>query len=473
MLKKLFSNSFIYAVGPQIPKLASIFLLPLYTQKLTNIDYGIFALITVYTGLLSGLRDLGMTQPLVNVFFKNKIYWKKIWGNIWGLLTFFSIPYLLLFTIILYFSCYNQVGNNFWIIVLLQVISTLLFDLPAKFGSLYFQLSAKPLPIAILSAVNGILIIAVQYVLVVWYNMHYMAFVYAFFLAGVIPFFYFGYVTFFKLHIFPSFKLKVRLLKGYLKVGLPLIPHNYSSYLLNISDRLVMDVLHVPQNKIGNYSFAYNFGSYADMVGTSIGMAVSPFSQKGYAINKEEVVKNLFEMLQLFFIVGSCFICIWMKEIFQILVRNDELRATYDMAIIIVMGYVYRPLYWGVISFLGFKERTSSLWKISFIASIINVALNFLLIPIWGYKVATLNTFISLLYLAIAGFYLQSYKQVAKVNYNHLRWLGCILLASVVTYFCKDLFVLYKIFFSMALVLIAFFYVYNKRELFSEFKDLM
>ena len=70
MLKKLFGNSLIYAIGPQLPKIVSIFLLPLYTQKLTELDYGFLGLYTMYLGLIGGVRDLGFSQPMVNVFFK-------------------------------------------------------------------------------------------------------------------------------------------------------------------------------------------------------------------------------------------------------------------------------------------------------------------------------------------------------------------------------------------------------------------
>ncbi|PKP46454.1 MAG: hypothetical protein CVT95_06975 [Bacteroidetes bacterium HGW-Bacteroidetes-12] len=59
MLKKLFSHSFLYAVGPQIPRFANLLVLPIITQYLTSLDYGVYGTLLAYTGLMQGLKSLG------------------------------------------------------------------------------------------------------------------------------------------------------------------------------------------------------------------------------------------------------------------------------------------------------------------------------------------------------------------------------------------------------------------------------
>ena len=41
MIKKVVTNSAIYGLSPHIPKIVSVFLLPIMTQYLTDVDYGI------------------------------------------------------------------------------------------------------------------------------------------------------------------------------------------------------------------------------------------------------------------------------------------------------------------------------------------------------------------------------------------------------------------------------------------------
>lgn len=473
MLKKLFSHSLIYAVGPQLPKIVSLFLLPLYTKNLNSIDYGIIGVLGTFTALLSGVRDLGMSQPMANVFFKYPRKWKKIWSSFYGLLTLWSLPIFLIQTTIIWFSMHNLVGAyNILRIILLHTISLLFFELPIKFGSYYFQLSAKPLPIAFISAISGIVTITAQYIFVVKLGLGYMAFIYSYFIASIIPFLYFSYYTAFVLKLFPLFKIKRSLLKYHLKVALPTIPHNYSSYLLNTSDRLVMTFLGIPPASIGLYSFAYNFGNYADMVGSSVGMAISPFSLRGYALNKEYLTRNLFFLMQLLFLTGTAVLCIWIKEVFSILVKNDALFFTYSMAIIIILSYVFRPLYWCVINLLGFKEKTSALWKITLIGGVLNIILNLIFIPIFGVVAACYTTFIALLYIGFAGFFLNEFKQVSTVKYYAKEWLICILFVAICTYFLRDTQTKFKIFYSLLLILTSTLILFKHKDKIKELQTL-
>ena len=129
MIKKLFSNSLIYAIGPQIPKIASIFLLPFITANLTSKDYGVWGLVGTYTALLSGLRDLGLAQPMVNVFFKYPNTWKPIWSSFYGFLLVWSVPFSILQALILWLSLHLMVGVNIYKIILVYTISHLYFQL--------------------------------------------------------------------------------------------------------------------------------------------------------------------------------------------------------------------------------------------------------------------------------------------------------------------------------------------------------
>ena len=70
MLKKLLSHTILYALGPQVPKLANIILLPIITSHLTPLDYGIYGTIMAYNGLLMGVKSLGFDILLVNSFYK-------------------------------------------------------------------------------------------------------------------------------------------------------------------------------------------------------------------------------------------------------------------------------------------------------------------------------------------------------------------------------------------------------------------
>ena len=159
------------------------------------------------------------------------------------------------------------------------------------------------------------------------------------------------------LKIYPIFKLKRKFIKDALSVSLPTIPHNYSSYLLNSSDRLIMDQLNVNITDIGKYNMAYIIGNYFDLLGDAVGMAVGPYYTKLFTkggVKSERSIKEITYFLQITFISFSFFVSLWCREIFHFLIKNDELNNVYPIAIIIIMGYAYRPMYWASVNKLFF-----------------------------------------------------------------------------------------------------------------------
>lgn len=60
MIKKLFTNSAIYGIAPHVPKIVSVFILPLLTTRLTDVDYGIAGTIAAYTMALAAFQRLDL-----------------------------------------------------------------------------------------------------------------------------------------------------------------------------------------------------------------------------------------------------------------------------------------------------------------------------------------------------------------------------------------------------------------------------
>jgi O-antigen/teichoic acid export membrane protein len=120
-------------------------------------------------------------------------------------------------------------------------------------------------------------------------------------------------------------------------VALPTIPHDYSSYLLNVSDRLVMNIFKIPITQIGAYNFGYTFGNYAEVGGEAMGMALSPIHLKLLADKKEHDARKLIFVLQFLFIIGLFTVGMWAKELLHLLISNKELANAYLITALIVL----------------------------------------------------------------------------------------------------------------------------------------
>jgi O-antigen/teichoic acid export membrane protein len=462
MIKKILSHSFLYAIGPQIPRVVSIFILPVTTAYLTSEDYGISALLMAYTGAIGALKDLGITVLLLNYFFQRKITWPLLWRRIYGYVITWSPIYLILQALVIYAALPHSQMHNYWTIVTLNSFSNLIFDIPIMFASRYLQFSQKPLPIAIATASVGVIAILLNLLTIVYFKLGYMGWIISTFCASFISFLFYSYFTFYRLKLFPIFKYQIKNIISLLKISLPTIPHNYSSYLLNTSDRALMNLYHVPIQHIGKYNLAYSFGNYFEVFSTAVGMAVGPLYAKIFSLNfeyKNKLAKEFTILLQyLFLLIG--FICaIWMKEIFNLLISNDELRASYNIAVIIIMANITKPFYWSSINLLVYKKETKNLWKITFVGSIISVLLNLILIPFLGVLGSVIVAFVSILFINFYGGFLKSVKNLGRVDHKDKYVILITILITLIAIILVELNYIYKILISIVMIVIISYLV--------------
>ena len=468
MLKKLFSHSFLYAVGPQIPRFANLLVLPIITQYLTPLDYGVYGTLLAYTGLMQGLKSLGFDVLLVNTFFKKK-QWKAYWSRYIGGLYVYNVFFAIVYTLLLYFLMPHEAQKNVWLLISLIVIPALLFDVTKMAGSRFFQLNQKPRYIALVSAIVGSITIFINLYTIAYLKMGYLGWFIALAVGSLLSFCFYAVPVYFKEKLIPVLTTNVNFWKKSLKVSLPTIPHNYSSYLLNSSDRLVMDQLKTPIEQIGIYNMAYVFGGYLEMFGTAVGMAVGPYYTKLHAQKNEvadKAVRALTFFLQFSFVLLCVLIALWVKEVFKLLIKNDELQQAYSIAIIIIMGYAYRPLYWAAGSKIMYFEHTNKLWRISFVAGALNVVLNLIFIPMYGIFAAAVTTLISLMYMGISPYYIKEFKAMNTQQFYPVLWMSLVMVLTIVLYFIRDIAIGYKAVITIILLVAYLIYFFkNKNKL--------
>jgi O-antigen/teichoic acid export membrane protein len=449
MLRKLFSHTAIYGLAPQISKVASVFALPLITAHLTATDYGIYGLITAVVGSISVLSYLGLNVILSNSYFKSPYQYKWVWRQIYGFLVLWNIPYAFLLAGVIYYFIPVEAAEHTWLIIFLNTLPVVFFGPTAMIATMYYQLRQKPFQIAIRSGLIGILTVGLNVYFIAFEEMGYLGW----FLAGTISQMI-NQVSYWiplnkHMKLTPIFNFKWRLIKKQLRVSLPTVPHYYGAYLLNASDRVIMKFLNIPTANIGLYNAANTVGNIVSMMANASGQAIGPMLLQSYKNKDELLARKLCYILQIAFFAGTFLLSIWLKEIFFLLIRNNTLNQVYPLGIIIVMAYNYRPMYFAANNRLFYYEKTKVLIKITFVAGIINVLLNFLLIPIWGYQVAAYTTFGCLMYMGYAGFFLKEFKEHCRLNYHPVKWLALTLLLTVAAYYAVHLNVILKIVFTL------------------------
>lgn len=455
MLRKLLSHAAIYGLSAQLPRLAGVLALPLITQYLTPTDYGVAGVMTAYFMAFIWVQALGFSVAMNNSYIRYPSRYQWVWRQLYGFLTIWSIPFSMLVLVVFYLVVPEEAEKDRLAITLLNGLPFLLFTITDSVSSQFCLIAQRPLLAAIRSFAVGFTYVGLTVYLIAFERMGYMGWFYASFTSAAVGFLVSFYIVLSQ-RLLPIFKFKWHRIKHALRISLPALPDHFSYFMLETSDRLVLDRLGVPVRNIGLYNVASNFGTYFMSASWSVVMAATPFYMKLYAQARNRAaalqIRAITYALQLMFFAATFLASLWMKEIFVLLIRNEDLRQAYPLAIIILMGYNFRPMYMAVANLLTYHELTGNLWRISTVAGIGNIVLNLILVPLYGFEMAAYTTFAALLYMGYSGYLLKAYRERSVVNLYPIWWLLATVALLVLAYQLREAELLVK---AMITVVVA------------------
>lgn len=446
MLRKLLTNTLLFGLAPYVPKVVSVFLMPVMTRYLTSTDYGIAGTIDAYTSALSAFATLGFGSVLSVVFFRAKNHYKVLWREIYGFLQIWMVVFAVIQAVLLYFVIPLEAERYKWWIILFTNFSNVFFGPTAVLGNLYYVSSMKPLPVVLRSIIGGIVTILANYFLVVHYKLGYFGWFVGGFIGTFIVNGSYWYDVNFKLGLIPIYKFKKKTIIKYLKIAMPTIPHFYSGYMMNTSSKMVMDVQGVSLGVIGQSNIVLQIGSLMTAWVEAINQAINPMAMNEIRNNDEEKAKRLIYIYCLITLTCTFTFSVWSREIFDLLISNDELASTYPYAVVFVMALNYRPMYVAASNMFFYHENTGSLLKISFVSGVIAVVSYCILIPfvqVWG---VVWGFYLSAFYMGYSGFFMKQFKGYSKVKYPFGRIALLHIVATLISLKLVDMEVRIKIF---------------------------
>lgn len=454
MLKDLLKGSSIYGIAPFVPKILTVLLLPVLTKYLTSTDYGIIGTITTITFAVQALQDLGLRVLLPNYFYKCREQYKVVWREIYGFLSLWMILFAMIQATLLFVFMPKEAESNKWLIIILSNFSTVFFGPTAMIGQTYYQLKLQPTPVAWRMVLSGITSILFNFLCVVFFRWGYMGAYIGSFAGTFLANLTYWPVVNNKLGLSPIYNFKWRTIKGLLKVGMPTIPHYYSGYLMNSSNVVAMNYFGKSKSEIGHLTMAQNFFSMFETLLNAINQVWSPMSYRYIRDNNSSEMKRIIYVYILMAYTLTFLYSLWSREIYDILISNDEIAATYKYSILLVMALNYRPMYVYCINYFFYHEHTVQMLGITFMAGIVSCVFYFIMIPYIGIYAALLGFYLGCLYLGYSGYLYRFYHQ--KTIFE-VRWYLTLLLQltlTVMVYFCVDMSIVVKMGVSLLFLLI-------------------
>jgi len=371
MIKKLLKNSSIYLGTEILNKAIPFLLLPIITKHLTPSEYGIYGMYQVLISFLVPFVGMNLHTHITRNYFKvSKEKLSEILNSIILLLHLHVfIGLIIIYIITLFFNNpFGIEGDNLYVlpmIIYAQMINT--FNLTIlrnqeqaiKYGVLQIVISAFNFSSVIL--------------LLLFFHMGWMSLVWGTLIGNSIVLLYslnslkYKYKLNFKL--FYSFK-------DIYTISLPLIFHLLGGSIIFLSDRLFIQQME-GLDAVGVYTIGNQFGMITMIVINSIVLAINPWIYKKLA-NNENILKNLYLLMILFFILGSI---VWLSGLFVFpYMVNSKYDEAKDVIGWISLAFIFRGWYQLFYNIVLNEGKTKIFMYITFGAGIINLILNYFLI---------------------------------------------------------------------------------------------
>lgn len=427
-------NSFIYTIGDMLPKVITFFMIPIVIKYLNTEDYGRVNIVITSMGLFSMFYILGMDGSVSRFYYKYKKEGKdkSFLGTVWLFLFLYNLSITLL---LLYFGktinslVFKDVPfNPFFKLMIINCFLVTFTTLPM----LLFRLKEQSLKFGLFNILNTIV-----YVCLIFYFVSYTkqgaegnikAYVYTNLLFALI---YFA-LTIKDL----SYKFSLNKLKESLLYGIPLIPHAIGGWILMMSDRWFLERYRT-NAEIGVYALAYQFGILIYYLISAINKAYVPFFFKTAEEDKNatDIFSNILKYYSVFILTIGLGIAVFAKEIILLITSNKSYFEAYKVIPIITLAYIFEGFYYMAINSVFYAKKTHLLAITTGLTAVLDILLNYLLIPPYGIYGAAIATAGAYLFLFILTYIIAQRYYYIKWNWNSIliNFVLCLLAYEVAT----------------------------------------
>jgi len=480
-LKRLGAETAIYGISTVLGRFLNFLLIPFYTNVLSTGEYGVVAYLYAYIAFLMVVYGYGMESAFFKFASTLELGDRK---------QTFSTP----FASVLFTSCIFsllidsssgkiaevlEIGSGNAILVQLAAW-ILFFDAISVIPFASLRLDRKPLRFALIRLISVIVNVALNVAFLLYLH------------SGIIGIFVSGLIssalTFVLLlpTIFTNFSFQYLpgIHRELLKFGLPYLPSGLSWMVIQVIDRPILRAL-TDDSTVGIYQANYKLGIFMLLLVNMFDYAWRPFFlTHAY----EEGAKRMFARVLTYFSLASAFVVLLLSLFIEDLVKvqlfgryiiHPNYWGGLSIVPVILLAHVFSGVYIIFTPGIYIEKKSYHLPYIVGIGAVINIVLNYLLIPplgMMGAAYATLLSFLSMavaLYLVVQRFYRVEYElgRVAKIA---LSLAVVMILYFAGKYFLTGaLFVVVKLSLVMAFIsLMAVFRLFERDEI-EFFKTLL
>ena len=382
--KQLGKDSIVYGLGGMVARATGFILLPLYTHYFSPADYGTIETLNIVVSFLGAVLVFGMDSAQSFFFFQQRengresqaivvssiLQFRLIWG---ALIVVIS---MLLSPLLNYYFFEGQLSWEYFAAAFLGAIFTQLASQSAE----VYRLLYRPWPYIAITIGNALISAFAAVALISWIDWG----IYGYFVGSGIGSLVAALAGWWSIRDYLDWsKLHNDWWPRLVRFGAPFIPVALGMYVLNTADRWFI-IHYKDQTTLGIYAVADKFAMILVLLVTTFRQAWWPIAMD--AVHSSDGPALLRMMSRLYLGIGSIGVVV-LTAISPLLVRWLA-APDYYSAYTLIGVLALQPLNYGLqlIIGIGIWKAEKTIWSpVSLgMAAVINIALAFWLVPLYG-----------------------------------------------------------------------------------------
>lgn len=381
--KKYKKASFCYLIGNFFNKGLAFLTIPIFTRLLSTTDYGIINTYSSWAGILSMIVGFAMHMSIRNAFVDYKDDTESYLSTIIKFTLLSSLGFMLIFYAVVKIFRINISLSLVFICLFHSVASSIIEDV-----SCYFMMKYNYIKRTILMILPNLISVCVAIFLISYILKKDL------YLGKIIPEALTIIIFAIILSICYTKKgFNTAYIKHALKISLPLILHGAALNILSNSDRIMITWL-ADASQAGIYSLVYSLGMVTYAITLSIdGIWIPWFTNKMKEKSYDEINYITKDYIKLITYI-MCGLIIVSPEILKILASKSYWEGIKLIPIIIVANFLFFA--YNIYSNLEhYYKKSNQITALTILAAVLNLVLNYIFIPKFGYVAAAFTTAIS------------------------------------------------------------------------------
>ncbi len=447
---QLFKQTFIYGIATVFPRIISVLLVRIHTDKsvISEVsEFGNLSLIFSYIILFNVILSYGLETSFFRFYNLEK--------NKNDVVNTSSVS--LIFTTIIFVALFGIFKSNISLLTgidtgyLSIIVWILAFDVLTVIPFAYLRLKGKAIKYSYIKIANVLVYFSLNIFLLIFlkdlandntflrkiyienFEVSYIFIANLFAsltsLLLLIPFY-------FKI----NYRANFRLLKKMLFYAFPILISGLAYTINETFDKILLDFLlleSIAKTEIGMYSACYKLAVFMTLFSVAYKLAVEPFFFS--EAEKSNPKKNYALVLETYVIIGSSIlvlVVVSLDLLKVVFIGDQEYWKAMKIVPIILLANFCLGIYQNLSVWYKVTDRTRFGAYISIVGALLTLIINIILIPIYGYLGSAFATLVAYLTMSVLSYFMgQKYYPIPYNNFKILFYISLAVFLSYVSFY--------------------------------------